>query len=73
MVIIITLLQFAEGGVEELVLENQNEVDFLASELDKQKRRLRDMMNMLEQQHQLTRLIVQVFIKITISFNYFNI
>jgi hypothetical protein len=58
-----------EGGVE-LVLENQNEVDYLSTELDKQKRKLREMMKLLEQQHQLTRLIIQVRIMFVFQRNF---
>ncbi|GBP92293.1 Transient receptor potential cation channel subfamily A member 1 [Eumeta japonica] len=41
----------------DLVLESNE--DYITSELDKQKRRLREMSALLEQQHTLTRLIVQ--------------
>ncbi|XP_046808710.1 transient receptor potential cation channel subfamily A member 1 isoform X1 [Lucilia cuprina] len=41
------------------VLQFENNDDFINSELEKQKRKLRDISRILEQQHQLLRLIVQ--------------
>nr|XP_026500855.1 transient receptor potential cation channel subfamily A member 1 [Vanessa tameamea] len=46
-----------EGNGLDLVLENSE--DYIATELDKQKHRLRDMSKYLEQQYTLLRLIVQ--------------
>jgi hypothetical protein len=43
----------------ELVLDNAND-DFMFNEIEKQKTKLKDMSKMIEQQHQLLRLIVQV-------------
>lgn len=34
--------------------------DYMSSEMEKQKRKLKDMTKLMEQQHQLLRLIVQV-------------
>lgn len=45
----------------DLVLESSE--DYITAELDKQKRRLREMSSLLEQQHTLIRLIVQVRLK----------
>lgn len=42
----------------DLVLESSE--DYITAELDKQKRRLREMSQLIEQQHTLVRLIVQV-------------
>jgi transient receptor potential cation channel subfamily A member 1 len=42
-----------------MVLDGSNE-DYVASEMEKQKRKLKEMSKMMEQQHQLLRLIVQV-------------
>lgn len=42
-----------------MVLDGSSE-DYLASEIDKQKRKLKDMSNLMEKQHNLLRLIVQV-------------
>lgn len=41
------------------VLQFENNEDFINNELEKQKRKLRDISRILEQQHQLLRLIVQ--------------
>jgi transient receptor potential cation channel subfamily A protein 1 len=43
----------------EMVLDGSNE-DYVTSEMEKQKRKLKEMSKLLEQQHQLLRLIVQV-------------
>jgi hypothetical protein len=42
----------------EMVLESSE--DYLTSEMEKQKRKLKEMSKLMEQQHQLLRLIVQV-------------
>lgn len=42
----------------EMVLDTNE--DYVSSEIDKQKRKLKDMTKLMEQQHQLLRLIVQV-------------
>jgi transient receptor potential cation channel subfamily A member 1 len=42
-----------------MVLDGSNE-DYVASEMEKQKRKLKEMSKLMEQQHQLLRLIVQV-------------
>lgn len=44
----------------EMVLESNE--DYVTSEMEKQKRKLKEMSKMMEQQHQLLRLIVQVII-----------
>lgn len=41
------------------VMQFENSEDFINSELEEQKRKLRDINRILEQQHQLLRLIVQ--------------
>lgn len=51
-----------EAGLD-LVLESSE--DYITAELDKQKRRLRDMSQLMEQQHTLIRLIVQVRFKVS--------
>ncbi|XP_060809510.1 transient receptor potential cation channel subfamily A member 1 [Amyelois transitella] len=48
---------FTDDAGLDLVLESNE--DFITAELDKQKRRLREMSQLLEQQHTLVRLIVQ--------------
>lgn len=50
------------GNNLDLVLENE---DFISAELDKQKRKLREMSKSLDQQYTLLRLIVQVKITYT--------
>lgn len=50
------VLSFTAGI--EMVLDTNE--DFIATEIDKQKRKLRDISVALDQQHQLLRLIVQV-------------
>lgn len=42
-----------------MVLDGSNE-DYVASEMDKQRRKLKEMSKVMEQQYQLLRLIVQV-------------
>lgn len=42
----------------DMMLDNQE--DYLTEELEKQKKKLRDISNVLENQHQLLRLIIQV-------------
>lgn len=42
----------------EMVLDSNE--DYVTSEMEKQKRKLKDMTKLIEQQHQLLRLIVQV-------------
>lgn len=42
----------------EMVLDSKE--DYVTSEMEKQKRKLKDMSKLMEQQHQLLRLIVQV-------------
>ncbi|XP_055707282.1 transient receptor potential cation channel subfamily A member 1 isoform X3 [Phlebotomus papatasi] len=49
---------FNEDAGLEMVLDSSSE-DYLATEIDKQKRKLREITSALEQQHQLLRLIVQ--------------
>lgn len=46
------------GGLE-MVLDTNND-DYLVTEIDKQKRKLREIGKTLDQQYQLMRLIVQV-------------
>jgi transient receptor potential cation channel subfamily A member 1 len=46
----------------EMVLDSNE--DFVTSEMEKQKRKLKDISNLMEQQHQLLRLIVQVRITV---------
>ncbi|KAL0902157.1 hypothetical protein ABMA27_000099 [Loxostege sticticalis] len=48
---------FTDDAGLDLVLESSE--DYITAELDKQKRRLRDMSQLMEQQHTLIRLIVQ--------------
>lgn len=45
-----------------MVLDTSSD-DFIAEEIDKQKRKLRDISIALDQQHQLLRLIVQASLK----------
>lgn len=56
--IVIEIFHFLLAGLE-MVLETQQE-DYLTTELDKQKRKLKDIRQIIDQQHQLLRLIVQV-------------
>lgn len=53
-----TLLLIA-GGID-FVLDNNE--DYVVTELEKQKRKLREISSALDNQHQLLRLIVQVII-----------
>lgn len=46
-----------------MVLETQHD-DYLTTELEKQKRKLKDIRNIIDQQHQLLRLIVQVRVEL---------
>lgn len=48
---------FIKVGIEMVLDSNE---DFIVNELDKQKRKLRDISLMMDQQHQLLRLIIQV-------------
>uniref|UniRef100_A0A1B0CK24 Transient receptor potential cation channel subfamily A member 1 n=3 Tax=Lutzomyia longipalpis TaxID=7200 RepID=A0A1B0CK24_LUTLO len=50
---------FNEDAGLDMVLDSTNAEDYLANEIDKQKRKLREITSTLEQQHQLLRLIVQ--------------
>jgi hypothetical protein len=44
--------------------------DYLTSEMEKQKRKLKEMSKLMEQQHQLLRLIVQVCWKLRFDIEY---
>lgn len=56
---------FSDDGRSGIDLIMESNDDFMVSEIDKQKRKLRDIGSVLEQQHQLLRLIVQVRLPIT--------
>lgn len=51
---------FSDDGKSGIDLIMETNDDFMVGEIDKQKRKLRDISTVLEQQHQLLRLIVQV-------------